>query len=55
MAVVMAAVTGVGMVRLCARAARLHSGNRLEGSRVFSSIVGTPVRSTDGKRRGAGA
>jgi hypothetical protein len=52
MAVAMAAVTGVGIVRLCARAAGLHSGNRLEGSRVLSSIVGTPVCSKDGKDEG---
>ena len=52
MAVVMAAVTGVGMVRLCARAAEPRSGHRLDGSRVLSSIVGTPVRSRDGRDEG---
>ena len=52
MAVVMAGVTGVGMVRLCARAAEPRSVRRFEGSRVLSSIVGTPVRSPDGRDEG---
>jgi sporulation protein YlmC with PRC-barrel domain len=52
MAVVMAAVTGVGMVRLCARTAVPRSDPGHADSRLLSSIVGTQVRSPEGRHVG---
>jgi hypothetical protein len=52
MATVMAAVTGVGMVRICARAVEPGPGHPLKGSRTLSAVVGTAVRSPDGRVAG---
>lgn len=49
MAVVMAAVTGVGAVRLCTHSLESRSGQPLEGSRMLSSIIGARVCSPDGR------